>query len=296
MDQLVTETKPNRRATKTIRYQPVPADRWGEPKWVYVAKLVIPVDGEDGYQRGEVEGHADKIAANFDPRLVGSLTVVMRRDLKNEMQVADGGNRLRAALKRGDIDKLPAYVIEVHTPAEAAAVFAHINTWRRNVLTQALHKAEVIAENPHNLRAQEILDQFDRHGVKFMGLGMLVSFCKKDESYEAVARLHPLMIAIGQQTKKNLFSTNMLKAMIRLELDMQEKTKSSLMDKKWVKRIQEFIATHNANVLAEFSDVEYRSRGNNAISLARVLCKRLNIRPNPYTLETTRSKRAAKQK
>lgn len=100
-------------------------------------------DGSQGYQRApESEAKALKMASEWSWVACGALTVGRRGD--SSLWVIDGQNRLEAALRRADIDRLPCMVYDVAHKPEEARGFLHVNTHRKAMSSADRHPAMVL--------------------------------------------------------------------------------------------------------------------------------------------------------
>ena len=122
-------------------------------QWISKHKLQI----DESYQRGAAsKTRIDFIAKNWDWQLVGTLSVFARG--KGEYFVYDGGHRLRAALLRDDIDRLPCIVFDSNAGIEnEARAFVGKNTLLTNVSATDRYKAAVLAGEPVCSHAANIL-------------------------------------------------------------------------------------------------------------------------------------------
>ncbi|HMF48269.1 MAG TPA: ParB N-terminal domain-containing protein [Candidatus Saccharimonadales bacterium] len=260
-------------AKRTKPYAPVDHSHRGELKNIPIDHLVIPTEGDGGYQRDEVPGHPAKIATEFDWHYFGALSVLKRLDRKGEMQVADGGNRLRAAKLRGDIETVPCSVVPIHEDAQAAAIFAKINTDRKALAFAITHRAMKMAGDQDHLNAAVIFKQLNEAGVSFTSIKALTKECKRTASYAAVKRLIPLFIELGHQGKDGHINTDLFKGMVLLECDIAP---DSLTTNKNRKKL----ITIGVERLSDFSGLHF---GRHPNAFARVLRDKLKYRPNPYS-------------
>lgn len=107
---------------------------WAEPgnrgEWSDIALAELRIDRS--YQRGEVsEDNTLAIARGLNWKAFGSLVVMRRRG--GNLYVVDGGQRLNAIRRRGDIKTAPCRVFPSSGPAEEALAFLMLNSWRKNV-------------------------------------------------------------------------------------------------------------------------------------------------------------------
>jgi len=122
--------------------------RWSDPgqpgtlKWV--DKYALHVDGR--YQREMVsENKVRDLAASWNWLAYQPITVVQRAD--GSLWVLEGGQRVRAALRRDDVPKLPAWVHEVGLLEQEAAAFEETNRRRTTVDAFHNHRALVVAKD-----------------------------------------------------------------------------------------------------------------------------------------------------
>jgi ParB-like nuclease domain len=101
------------------------------------------------YQRsldvGQSQALIRKIAQHWNWDLCQPL-VVARRD-NGDLFVIDGQHRLAAARLRGDIQQLPAVVLQYASVADEAASFVHLNQQRRPLTKLDVFKAAVASED-----------------------------------------------------------------------------------------------------------------------------------------------------
>lgn len=126
-------------------------------EFVMVPKKDLNIDGS--YQRGEVSKQKVlEIAKNWDWKLFGALSVVMREN--GSLWVYDGGHRTRAAFYRDDISDLPCMVFEVKTMTDEAKAFVGANTMKSNVSAFHVYRASVKAKEPVALATKAVLEKF----------------------------------------------------------------------------------------------------------------------------------------
>jgi hypothetical protein len=243
--------------------------------WLAAKDLTIPNEGESiGYQRDAIPSHVAKIAANFDWRWFGVLDVVKRTDLTGgRLQVADGGNRLRAVNMRGDIPEVPCIIHVANNVEEAASIFLGINVNRQNIAFEPLHKAKLIAKDETHMLAQSAWDKLNSKGKIFESKKSLVKFCKTPEAHAALTRMIPVLRDLALASKKRRVSADFLKGLITLEIAMQPG--SSLGGLKYIKKMKSMDMDH----LADFSTAP---TGRHPNKFAAILAHRLKVRPNPY--------------
>jgi len=259
-------------------FDPVDDSHKGKLLWLPISKLSIPVEGELGYQREEIPGHASKIAAEFDWWFFQVLVAVQRNDLGGRLEVAEGGHRVRAARLRGDIPEVPVIVHVVGSAAEAATTFTKINAARRAMAFEAAHKAGVIGEEPTHLRVKEVFSAINSTARLFIAKKQLVMYCRKASDYKVLTEMIPLFREIGYLPSKRRsapISSFLLKGLVHLELAYRKKTGHSLTEPKWQKKI---LAIGNDR-LNDFSNM---TENRHAPQFARILQNKIHARPNPF--------------
>lgn len=161
---------------------------WAEPckpgVFLMIKKEDLNIDGS--YQREEVSKlKVIEIARDWDWKLFGTLSVIMRKD--GTFWVYDGGHRCRASFFRDDITELPCLVFEVEDEKTEAKAFIGTNTMKSVVSAYHKHRASVITNEPHAVAVQSILDKhgyFPSQGTSkkygFMAINSLQSQVKED--------------------------------------------------------------------------------------------------------------------
>lgn len=151
--------------TRTTAYPP-PLGSRPSIEWVTTRDLSV----DESYQR-RTDNHASQkliksIAANFDWRLFGVLTVSRRPD--DTLKVIDGQHRWSAAMMRGDIDQLPCCLSRYDTAEDEAYMFIKANRSRK-----AMHRLDdfyaAIAAGDDD--AQQILEVVTEAGLKVARTG-----------------------------------------------------------------------------------------------------------------------------
>lgn len=243
---------------------------------IAVSKLTIPCQGEDGYQREAVPGHASKIAAEFDWRLFGALDVVKRQDMGGRLEVADGGNRLRAAMLRGDVPDVPCIVHIANSKEEAAAIFTGINVNRRAISFAPLHKAMLMAQDHVHLLAQRAWDDLNAGSVIFEPMKPLVKFCRKKNEHEAMQRMIPVFRELSASFPRVRISADFFKGLVTLEAAIAP---GSLNHPKWIKKMKSV----GLDKLTDFAGVgAHKSRHPRLFAEVLADRQRINYRPNPF--------------
>ncbi len=121
-----------------------------------IRKEDLNIDGS--YQREEVtKQKVYDIARDWDWKLFGTLSVIMRKD--GTFWVYDGGHRCRAAFKRDDIIALPCMVFLAEDEKTEAKAFIGTNTMKSVVSAYHKHRASVKTGEPVAVAAQSILEK-----------------------------------------------------------------------------------------------------------------------------------------
>jgi hypothetical protein len=262
-------------------FDPVDDSHKGKLLWLPVSKLNIPVEGELGYQREEIPGHASKIAAEFDWWFFQIVVVVQRNDLGGRLEVAEAGHRVRAARLRGDIPEVPAIIHVVDTAAEAATIFTTINDQRRAMAFEAAHKAGCIAEDPTHLRVKEAFSAINSTAQLFAAKKSLVPYCGKTANYRVLLEMIPLLREIGYlptNRKSAPIGSFLFKGLMHLELAYRREAGGSLTEPKWTKKLLA-IGSDKLNDFSTMTDNRH------APQFARILQNRIRLRPNPFGRE-----------
>jgi hypothetical protein len=161
---------------------------WAQPSdpgiFVMIDKDRLNIDGT--YQREQVsKSKVLDIARNWDWKLFGTLSVILRND--GSFWIYDGGHRCRAAFLRDDIMELPCMVFEAENPKEEAMAFVGANTMKSVVSAYHIHRASVKSEEPIALAAQSVVEKYgysvvshgkQKHG--FQGIGTLLQMVRID--------------------------------------------------------------------------------------------------------------------
>jgi hypothetical protein len=138
-------------------------DRWlwakpGKPGiFLLIPKDQLNIEGE--YQREQVsDAKVTDIARNWDWRLFGTISVVVRKD--GSFWVFEGGHRTRAAFKRDDVNELPCMVFESESVSDEARAFVGANTMKSAVRAHQKHKAACVAGEPVAVATAKILEKY----------------------------------------------------------------------------------------------------------------------------------------
>ena len=266
----------------TKKHQPqfAPLDKRhkGKLDWIAVKELTIPDQGDLGYQREAVPGHSTKIAAEFDWRLFGVIDVVKRNDLGGRLEVADGGNRVRAVKIRTDIPEVPCIIHEANSNQEAATIFTGININRKAISFAPLHKAMLIAKDAKHQKAQIAWDKLNVNGsVIFEPMKPIVTFCKRPNEHEAMQRMIPVFQELKLAFPKDRITADFFKGLVTLEILYAQH--GSLSEPRWVKKMKRL----GLGRLTDFSGAQSAS-GRHPRLFAQILADkgRLNLKPFPF--------------
>jgi hypothetical protein len=130
----------------------------GEGTFMMVPKEQLNID-EESYQREQVsKSKVLAIARDWDWKLFGAISVVMRSD--DSFWVYDGGHRTRAAFFRDDIKSLPCMVFAVSDISEEAKAFVGANTMKSNVSSYHVFKAALAAGEPTAAAVDALMSKY----------------------------------------------------------------------------------------------------------------------------------------
>lgn len=165
---------------------------------------------DPSYQRDRVDPHVRAIARDWDWSATKPLSVARRPGGK--FFVFDGQHTLEAARMRGDIKKLPVYVV----PLESAALEAHalslINSGRKRMKAYDIYRADLAA---HKDLAVVIQNAFDSYGLTvepaytgktaFNGIGSLYQWLgtRRDKDF-ALRQLLSFILEVWPDDNKRL--------------------------------------------------------------------------------------------
>jgi hypothetical protein len=125
-------------------------------RFLMINKNNLNIDGT--YQRPEVsKAKVLEIARDWDWKLFGTLSVIMRKDMS--FWVYDGGHRCRASFLRDDLSELPCMVFQADDEKTEARAFVGANTMKSIVSAYHKHRAAVLTEEPVAVMAQSILEK-----------------------------------------------------------------------------------------------------------------------------------------
>lgn len=146
-----------------------PSFKAGNERWIPLREL----EPHPQAQRKLDQAHADRIAAEFDPALLGLITVAETK--RGRRWIVDGQHRKVAALAfvNGDGNQtVKCNVIEVEDDAEAARLFLGLNR-HKTVLTLDKFMVRVTAKDPVALGIVGILARYELHIDRTRGAGVV---------------------------------------------------------------------------------------------------------------------------
>lgn len=141
----------------------------GTERWIPLREL----EPHPQAQRKLDPKHVASIAADFDPALMGTITVAETK--RGRRWIVDGQHRAKAALEfiGGDgTQQVKCNVIEVDDDAEAARLFLGLNR-HKTVLTLDKFMVRVTAKDPVALGIVGILARFELHIDRTRGSGVV---------------------------------------------------------------------------------------------------------------------------
>jgi hypothetical protein len=109
---------------------------------------------DDSYQR-PLTTFVDKIVANFDPALLGTI-VVSKRSAK-QYAVVDGQTRMEALRELGHAE-MPCLVYEKLTQSDEASLFARLQRERRGIASYHRFRAALVAGDEEAIEIERIAD------------------------------------------------------------------------------------------------------------------------------------------
>lgn len=110
------------------------------------------------YQRDISLSHIRAIVRNFDPLLLGQLTVNKTRD--GHYNVIDGQHRLEALRIIGGIDDVLCIVYDGLSRSDEAKLFVGPQANRRGIYPMGRFKAALVAQTPEALQIKELVDRY----------------------------------------------------------------------------------------------------------------------------------------
>lgn len=156
-------------------------------------------------QRALDTAHAQAIGENFDPALMGELTVAETR--RGRRWIIDGQHRHAGALRflnGDDAQQVACRVIEVEDDAEAARLFLGLNT-HKSVRTLDKFFVRVVAKDVNALGVTAILDRYGLKVTRTRGEGSVqaVDACETVFARKSGALLLDRVIGVLHQAWGN---------------------------------------------------------------------------------------------
>lgn len=148
-------------ASPNLKIKPIRGER-GIITLLPLASLVI----DERYQREIGRWGTANIVRIANEFAWNKFAPIIVTPVGNRYAIIDGQHRATAALSRGDIDVLPAYVVRM-TTEEAAAAFAAINGAVTRITPLQLYIARVAANDPAAMILQRVLDEAGVRVLKF---------------------------------------------------------------------------------------------------------------------------------
>lgn len=164
------------------------------------------IDVDHTYQRDESVAKSRKIAAEFQWRLFGVVSVTDRGC--GRFWAFDGQHRLGGAKRRDDIVEVPCIIFRVSSDLveareEESKLFVDANGTRTSVAAHARHKAALNYRDPASMRVQSLLDSDGRQLVHCNSNSeMKVARCARllvkwsTKNGDLLTRMYPLMSKI----------------------------------------------------------------------------------------------------
>lgn len=141
---------------KVDRYNWCPITDPGEFRWIDKQELKVDIR----YQRGGKEVSRERVlkyARNWSWALCGVLLGAFR--FGSEIWIFEGGTRLRAALLRSDIDKLPVFIFRFQSVEDEAIAFREGAKTRATINAFQCHRADLFSGEPLALAIQKAIDE-----------------------------------------------------------------------------------------------------------------------------------------
>lgn len=205
----------------------------GEPgQLVYLAKSVLEIDHT--YQRSAKNSRVLKLTRKWNWLACGVLTVAKRGC---RYYVVDGQHRLMAAMKRGDIERLPCVVFESAEMRDEAVAFRDANRERRPITTLEQWNAELVAQDDATLFAHALITNAGRTPAKTSGpsavccLSSVVAASRNNR--DELLRVWPLAIHL---CAGNAFHERVFSSLMYLEVNIVEG--QSVTDKRWRDKLE----------------------------------------------------------
>ncbi len=203
---------------------------------VLIPKEQLVVDHE--YQRPANEVKILALASSWSWLACGVIIVANRRGKKpgGQLFIVDGQHRVRAAMKRSDIQTLPCLVFHTKSAEVEAAGFLAANTLRKPLDGISRFRALLTVGDPGAIAAERFARSAGRSialqsGPTSLACVSALMSINRDEP-EALARIWPLVAAVcmGQP-----FHERILRGLVYLETHMPEG--ESLTALKWTERV-----------------------------------------------------------
>ena len=137
---------------KVSRYGWVVQDEPGELLWVSKAELHV----DHSYQRDLNELKVLRLVREWSWLACGAIHVA---DRGGRLWVFEGQHRLAAALRRSDIQKLPAIVFQSRSVETEAAAFLRTNTDRKAIDSIARFSAQLVSGDAVALGVKRLVDE-----------------------------------------------------------------------------------------------------------------------------------------
>lgn len=149
--------------------------------WIDKKTLLIPREGEGGYQRPiyQAAGNNDpdkrpgggllvvKMRRNLSWTLFGALTVVRRPT--GDLVVLDGGHRMEAIRHMDSISEVPCLIYGVNSLQEEAEIFRAINRMRTQLGVYDDHRAAVVQQEGMALKIDAAIASMGRRPARITG-------------------------------------------------------------------------------------------------------------------------------
>lgn len=212
---------------------------WSTPgpmgKFKHINKRLLDIDTR--YQRREVSSAKTlKIAREFDWKLFGTLAVVQRPN--GSYYVYDGGHRLRASLKRSDIEEVPCLVFFVDDVVVEAEVYERGNQDVTYLSAVDKYNSALFRGDPNAVRANQIIG---KHGYRvaksneaygFQAIKILRDMIQKDD--ELAEKCFDLSVALAENGEQ--IPSSILRALFYLSNAVD----GDIFSGKWRKKISQY--------------------------------------------------------
>ncbi len=163
----------------------------GEPgilEWMPLSMLIIDVE----YQRELRDWHIRDIAKKWDWSAVKPLNVAKRGKY---YFVVDGQHLLQAAKLRGDIKKLPTYIVVTETQVSEAIAFDLVNTNRIGMSAQDKHIARCVAGDEFALHIKAI---YEKHGLVILRLGQSKNTRRNPKHFACISAFYTIERSLSE--------------------------------------------------------------------------------------------------